>query len=929
MTEKKTLYLFDAYALIYRAFFAFSKNPLINSKGINTSAISGFLSSLHEIISKHNPTHAAVVFDSAATTDRQTEFAFYKANRQAMPEDIAISIPYIKSIIKAFNIPIIEIDGYEADDLIGTIAKKAEKDYTVFMVTPDKDFAQLVDDNIFIYKPSLGGKPMEILDVKAIKEKWEVEEPMQVIDILGLWGDAVDNIPGVYGIGEKTAKKLIGDYKSIENIYQNIDKIEGKLKDKLVENEANAYISKKLATIIVDAPIHFDDKNFRTSRPDTKELERIFNELEFRTLGKRILGDSYAFNSNNSNKQPTLFDNFPEETTNPEPVENISHFGKNAGNTTHIYTTVDTEEKLTLLLEELSHSSVICWDTETTGLDAMTCNLIGISVSVKAHSGYYIPVPEDRKEAYKLLNRFKEVWLDENKTFVGQNIKFDLLILRNYGYEVKNKFFDTMLAHYVIEPDGRHGMNIMAETYLGYTPISIEELIGKKGVSQGNMRDVEIEKITEYAAEDADITLQLQQIFEAELKKKAYEKIFYDIEVPLMPVLTEMELNGISVDTGFLRKYSGELNEELIQNQQAIFDITGFQFNLDSPKQLGEVLYDKMKIPYIGQKTKTGQYSTNEETLEKLSDKHPIIELILTHREITKLKSTYVDTLPGLVNPKTGKIHTTFNQAVAVTGRLSSQNPNLQNIPIRTERGKKIRESFIASEGKVMLSADYSQVELRIIASISKDEKMITAFEDMQDIHAATAANLFEIPISEVTSDMRRKAKVVNFGIIYGISAFGLSERLRIPRSEAAEIISAYFEKYKGIKNYMTEVINMAREKGFVETLLGRRRYLRDINSRNQTVRGFAERNAINAPIQGTAADMIKLAMINIDRKFKQQNLNTRMILQVHDELVFDVIPEELTIVQSIVEYEMQNALPLSVPVVVDMGTGKNWLQAH
>jgi DNA polymerase-1 len=930
MEEKKILFLFDAYALIYRAYFAFSKNPLINSKGINTSAISGFLSSLHEILSKHQPTHAAVVFDSAATTDRQTEFEFYKANRQAMPEDIATSIPYIKKIIKEFNIPIIELDGYEADDLIGTIAKKAEKDYTVYMVTPDKDFAQLVDENIFIYKPSLGAKPMEILDVKAIKEKWEVEDPMQVIDILGLWGDAVDNIPGVYGIGEKTAKKLIVEFGSIENIYENLDNIQGKTKEKLEANKENALISKKLATIIVDAPIQFDDKNFRTAKPNTKELERIFNELEFRTLGKRILGESYSFNSNPpANQQPTLFDNlFTQQEVKIESEEE-EIIGKNAENIEHQYFTIDTKEKLINLVEVLRKAEIISWDTETTGLDAMACNIVGVSISTKPHTGYYIPLPKELEKAKEILDHFRELWEDDSKTFVGQNIKFDLLILKNYGYQVKNKFFDTMLAHYVMEPESRHNMTILSETYLGYSPIPIENLIGKKGSTQGNMRNVAIDKITEYAAEDADVTIQLYQVFKDELKELSFENIFYDIEMPLMPVLTDMEKNGISLDTDFLKNYSLEINEELIKNKDEIFKITEVEFNLDSPKQMGEILFDKMKIPYVGKKTKTGQYSTNEETLEKLSDKHEIIEKILTHRELTKLKSTYVDTLPNLVNPNTGKIHTTFNQAVAVTGRLSSQNPNLQNIPIRTDRGKKIRQAFTSSEEKILLAADYSQIELRIIASISKDENMISAFNEKQDIHASTAANLFSIPLSEVTSDMRRKAKVVNFGIIYGISAFGLSERLKIPRGEAAEMINAYFEKYKGIKNYMLDIVQSAKEKGYVETLLGRRRYLRDINSRNQTIRGFAERNAINAPIQGTAADMIKLAMIKIDKRLTSEKLETKMILQVHDELLFDVIPSELEKVKTIVNFEMQNALPLSVPIVVDMGTGKNWLQAH
>ena len=934
----KKLYLFDSFALIFRAYFAFQKAPLINSKGFNVSAIQGFLNTIWEIKTKYQPTHYAIVFDAAAQTDRQAEHDFYKANRQETPDDIVTSIPYIKEIIKAMNMPVVEIPGYEADDLIGTLAVKAAAEgFECYIVSPDKDLGQVASENIFIHKPPFMGKPAEILGVEELNKKWEIKNPKEIIDILGLWGDAVDNIPGVKGIGEKGAKMLIRQFGSIENIYENINEVKGAMKDKLIEHKEMALISKKLATIITDAPIDWKEEDFILKEFDKEKLASIFAELEFRTLGKKIIGDDYSMNETASKKQTapkdkaqtSLFDAPTSEMENAADAAEIN-FGKNITNTEHQYFLVDTQEAIDNLIQKLAAEKIICFDTETTSVDANNCELVGMSFSIKPHEGYYIPIDANQDTAKKQVHQFKQILENEHITKIGQNIKFDQLVLKWYDVEVKGVLFDTMLAHYLMDADTKHNMNVLSENYLGYSPVSITELIGKKGASQGTMRDVLIEQVKEYAAEDADVTLQLYNVFKKEIDHTLLHKLFYEVETPLIPVLTDMEFEGVKVDTDFLKQYSNEIAQDILALKDEILSTCGVQFNIDSPKQLGDVLFEKMGIKYPGKKTKSGQYSTDEETLQKLAGEHPIVEKLLDYREFTKLKSTYVDALPNLINPKTHRLHTTFNQAIAATGRLSSVNPNLQNIPIKTERGKKIRKAFIQKdENHTILSADYSQIELRIVASISEDENMIDAFKKNLDIHAATAANVFSVALEDVTSEMRRQAKMVNFGIIYGISAFGLAQRLGISRTEAAALIEQYFIKYSGIKKYMDDTIQFAREHGYVETLLGRRRYLRDINAGNWTIRGFAERNAINAPIQGTAADMIKVAMINIHKQLSAQKMQSKMILQVHDELLFDVYLPEKEEIQQIVVSEMQNALPLQVPIEVSAGFGNNWLEAH
>lgn len=934
----KKLYLFDSFALIFRAYFAFQKAPLINSKGFNVSAIQGFLNTIWEIKTKYNPTHYAIVFDAAAQTDRQAEHDFYKANRQETPDDIVTSIPYIKEIIKAMNMPVVEIAGYEADDLIGTLAVKAAADgFECYIVSPDKDLGQVASENIFIHKPPFMGKPAEILGVEELNRKWEIKNPKEIIDILGLWGDAVDNIPGVKGIGEKGAKMLIRQFGSIENIYENIDQVKGAMKDKLIEHKEMALISKKLATIITDAPIEWKEDDFILKEFDKEKLAAIFADLEFRTLGKKIIGEDYSVNEVAAKKQAapkdkaqtSLFDTAENEEANVADAIEIKA-GKNISNTEHQYFLVDTQEKIDELLQKLNTSDKICFDTETTSVDANNCELVGMSFSIKPHEAYYIPVSANQEEAKKLVHQFKPLLENKQITKIGQNIKFDQLVLKWYDIDVQGVLFDTMLAHYLIDADTKHNMNVLSENYLGYSPVSITELIGKKWANQGTMRDVPIEQIKEYAAEDADVTLQLFNVFKKEIYQTHLHKLFYEVETPLIPVLTEMEYEGVKIDTDFLRQYSKEISQDIVALKDEILTTCGAQFNIDSPKQLGDILFEKMGIKYPGKKTKSGQYSTDEETLQKLAGEHPIVEKLLDYREFTKLKSTYVDALPNLINPKTHRLHTTFNQAIAATGRLSSVNPNLQNIPVKTERGKKIRRAFIQKdENHTILSADYSQIELRIVASVSEDENMIEAFKKNLDIHTATAANVFGVALEDVTPEMRRQAKMVNFGIIYGISAFGLAQRLGIPRSDAAGLIEQYFIKYSGIKKYMDDTIQSAREKGYVETLLGRRRYLRDINAGNWTIRGFAERNAINAPIQGSAADMIKVAMINIHKQLLAHKMQSKMILQVHDELLFDVYLPEKEEIQKIVIHEMQNALPLRVPVEVSAGFGNNWLEAH
>ncbi len=940
----KKLFLLDAFALIYRAHFAFSKNPRFTASGLNTSAVMGFTNTLLEVLKKEKPSHMAVVFDTSAPTERHVEFEAYKAHREAMPEDLAKAIPYIIRLIEGFNIPVITSDGYEADDIIGTLAKKAEQEgFTVFCMTPDKDFAQLVSENIFIYKPARMGNDVEILGVKEVCEKWEVERVEQVIDILGLWGDAVDNIPGIPGVGEKTAKALIKQYGSMENIIANSHELKGKLKENVENFAEQGLLSKKLATIILDAPVALDPVSLLVEEPYRTILEPLFAELEFRTLGRRVFGEQFTVTESKPAApvhhagQTDLFGNpvdaekviakqlHLDELDEPAPVA-----GKNIDNTPHTYHLADTAEKRAVLIALLNQQKEICFDTETTGTDANNCELVGLSFAIEAGEAWYVPVSANQAECQAVVNEFKEVLENPAIAKIGQNIKYDILVLKWYGVFVKGTLFDTMLAHYILDPDSRHSMDILAENYLGYSPVSITSLIGAKGKNQGNMRDVELEKIKEYAAEDADITLQLKQAFEPLLAPVNGDKLLEEIENPLIYVLADMEREGVKVDRQTLQDFSKQLETDVAQMETSIYEKAGVRFNIASPKQLGEVLFDKLQLDPKAKKTKTGQYQTGEDVLLTLAHKSDIVQDILDFRQMQKLKSTYVDALPQLINPKTGRIHTSYNQAVAATGRLSSNNPNLQNIPIRTERGREVRKAFIPrDEHHVILSADYSQIELRLIAEISKDANMLEAFAQGHDIHTATAAKVYGLPLSEVSSTQRRNAKAVNFGIIYGQSAFGLSQNLGIPRKEAAEIIDSYFQQYPGIKQYMQNTLISAREKGYVETIMGRRRYLRDINSQNATIRGFAERNAINAPIQGSAADMIKLAMIRIHQDIIDQKLASKMTMQVHDELVFDVPKGEVEAMKAIIVERMKRAIPLNVPIEVEVGQGTNWLEAH
>jgi len=933
----KKLFLLDGMALMYRAHFALSKNPRFTSTGINTSAVMGFTNTLLDVLKKEKPTHIAVVFDTEAPTERHTSFEAYKAHRQAMPEDLAAAMPYVIKLITGFNIPVITSDGYEADDIIGTLAKKAEqKGYQVYCMTPDKDFAQLVSENIFIYKPSRMGNDMEILGVKEVLAKWEIENVLQVIDILGLWGDAVDNIPGIPGIGEKTAKALIKQYGSMENIIANSHELKGKQRENVENFAEQGLISKKLATILLDVPVELDEASLELCDPSRDLLEPLFTELEFRTLGRRVFGDEFSVTTARFQEgtQTDLFGNQAGEaiqytnTLEEEPAEKLP--AKTIENTEHDYQLVETVEQRADLIKLLLAEKRISFDTETTGTDANMADLVGLSFSIKPGTGYYIPVPAVREEAQVIVDEFRVVLENEEIEKIGQNTKYDILVLKWYGVQVKGKLFDTMLAHYLIDPDTRHGMDVLSENYLGYSPISITKLIGAKGKNQGTMRDVPVIDVVDYAAEDADVTLQLAHIFEPKLKELNAAKLAEEIENPLVYVLADIEKEGVRIDIETLKAYSKELETEIIKFEQNVYDKAGVKFNLASPKQLGEVLFDKLQLDPKAKKTKTGQYQTGEDVLMALASKSDIVQDILDFRQLQKLKSTYVDALPLMVNPKTGRVHTSYNQAVAATGRLSSNNPNLQNIPIRTERGREVRKAFIArDENHILLSADYSQIELRIIAEISKEENMLDAFSKGIDIHTATAAKVYGVSIEEVDGTQRRNAKAVNFGIIYGQSAFGLSQNLGIPRKEAAEIIEQYFTQYPGIKRYMSDTMNFARENGFVETIMGRRRYLRDINSANQTVRGFAERNAINAPIQGSAADMIKIAMINIHKEMKAQGMQSTMTMQVHDELVFDVLRTEKEVMKDIIQDKMANAIKLTVPIVVEIGEGDNWLAAH
>ena len=923
------LYLLDGMALIYRAFFAFAKNPRITSKGLNASAMFGFTNTLLDILNKQNPSHIAVVFDTDKPTQRHIEFEAYKAHREPMPEDLRKSIPYIFEILGGFQIPVLTMDGYEADDIIGTLAWQA-KDMEVFMMTPDKDFGQLVKENVHIYKPGRMGNPDEILGVAEILKKWEINRVDQVIDILGLWGDAADNIPGVPGVGEKTAKKLIQEYDNIEGVLAHTDELKGKMKEKFVEFAEQARVSRRLATIDTMVPINTEIDSLIRKEPDADRLKAVFQELEFRTLTNRVFGAGSATAASvpsiSASGQTDLFGT--GAALNEEVLEETPSY-KTIDDVSHSYRSILTSEEIKAVVEEAMNFDAVCFDTETTALDPFAAELVGVSLTWQAHQGVYIPIDMDFEKAQSQIGLLQPLFAS-NKLKIAQNLKFDLGILQKYGLKIEGPFFDTMLAHYLIEPDQRHNMKVLCEQYLSYSPIPIERLIGEKGKKQGSMRDVSLEDITQYAAEDTDVTFQLFSILQKELQDKSLKSVFENIEVPLVSVLNDMEHEGVCVDVPFLNAYSKELQEQVLNAQNSIFESAGVEFNIASPQQVGKVLFEHLKLSDKPKKTKTGQYQTDEETLQSLHGKHPCVDHILQFRTLQKLKSTYVDALPEMVNAHTGRVHTSFNQAVAATGRLSSQNPNLQNIPIRTDLGREIRKAFVPSDtDRVLLSSDYSQIELRIIAHISKDPGMIEAFKQGIDIHTATASKVWGVPIEEVDKDMRRKAKTVNFGIIYGISAFGLSQRVGIPRFEAKEIIDNYFAQFPGIKKYMDDTIAFARDNGYVETISGRRRNLRDINSRNANIRGFAERNAINAPIQGSAADMIKIAMINIADWLKSTDLKTQMILQVHDELLFDVPKNELETVQSKVKEIMEGAMVLDVPVLVESGTGANWLEAH
>jgi len=968
----KKLFLLDALALIYRAYYALIRTPRITSTGINTNAQFGFTNTLLEIIKKENPSHIAVCFDTHAPTERHTDFTDYKANREAAPEDLLSSLPHIKAIIEGFNIPVVECDGYEADDVIGTLAwQAADLGYEVYMVTPDKDYGQLlVKENVYMWKPPAFGNEREILDAEKIKAKWDIARVDQVIDMLGLMGDAADNIPGIPGVGEKTAAKLLKEYDTLEGVLANADKIKGAMGEKVRAGKESAMMSKKLATIITNVPVQFHEEDYRLSEKNIPALTEIFNLLEFKTLGKRILGGDFEvvvaqdpdvqtdlFGNEVKSKKTTVktktivLDSEAGTQSVLEPNDEPGNLGydedeeasdlpklianKNIENTPHAYEMIVGDQAIESFIKKITAKKEICIDTETTGIDANNVQLVGLSFSNTTHTGYYLPVANDGDGpdgAKHILEKLKPLFDDETITWIGQNLKYDFLVLKWYGIILKGKTFDTMLAHYVIEPEGRRSMDILSEQFLGYAPVSIENLIGKKGKNQGTMRDVPLDQITEYAAEDADITFQLKECFEPLLTKREVKRVFEEVENPLMQVLVDMEFEGVKVDEQFLNEYSKVLEADIKISEERVFEQAGVRFNLASPKQLGEVLFDILKIDPKAKKTKTGQYATGEDVLAKLAAKHKIVDDILNFRELSKLKSTYVDALPAIVNPKTGRIHTSYAQAVAVTGRLSSTNPNLQNIPIRSERGREVRKAFIPRDpARILVSADYSQIELRVVAAISGDPNMCDAFKQGKDIHTATAAKVYGIAEADVTKEQRYKAKSVNFGIIYGQGAFGLAENLGISRTEAKEIIDNYKKEFPNIQLYMDQQINKAKEQGFVETLMGRKRWLRDINSSNFTVRGFAERNAINSPIQGSAADMIKLAMIKIHHEMKKQHWESKMILQVHDELVFDAVESELPALKALILSCMTTAmeLPNGVPVEAEIGQGKNWLEAH
>ena len=928
------LFLLDAYALIYRAYYAFMKIPRINSKGLNTSAIFGFLNTLQEVLNRENPTHIAVCFDPSGPTFRHEAYEKYKAQRQETPEVIRQSVPIIKKLVEAYHIPVLQVAGFEADDVIGTLAKKAEKmGFDTYMMTSDKDYGQLVSEHSFIYKPKFGGNGFDTLGIPEVLAKWGLQRVEQVIDLLGLMGDASDNIPGCPGVGEKTAVKLLTDFGSIDGLLQNTDQLKGALKTKIEENCDKIEFSRFLATIKTDVPIEFNEEELRRKEPDREALIALFTELEFRGQLNKLLGNESAPISPMKSKQKntaqgSLFaDEIGQNEVSDKPAEPLNF--DSVATVAHSYKIVQTDAEIDDLIELLSGAKAFCFDTETTSVEPFKADLVGMSFAVKAHEAFCVPLPQNRAEAQKILERFRPIYEAKNSDKIGQNIKFDLLMLDRYGITVQGRLFDTMVAHYLLNPELRHSMDYMAETVLNYRTIHIEELIGAKGKNQLTMDRVSLDKIAEYAAEDADITLQLHAVLAQKIGENHLEHLFYDIEMPLVRVLAKMEKNGVLIDDFALAQSSQTMTAALTKIEREIKQMAGYNINVGSPKQVGELLFDRLKIAEKAKKTKTGQYVTDEETLESLRQKHPIVAKILDYRGLKKLLSTYIDALPALINPTTGKVHTSFNQTVTATGRLSSSNPNLQNIPIRDEQGKEIRRAFIAENGCLFLSADYSQVELRIMAHLSGDKRMIAAFENDHDIHAATAANIYKVPLESVTSEMRRKAKTANFGIIYGISAFGLAERLGIPRSEAKELIDSYFATFPEVRTYIDEAVATARKNGFVETLLHRKRYLPDIASHNATVRAFAERNAVNAPIQGTAADIIKIAMVRIDERLEREGLKTQMILQVHDELNFNVPLDELERVQTLVREEMEGAYQLRVPLKVDIGTGHNWLEAH
>ena len=922
----KKLFLIDAYALIYRSYFAFIRNPRFNSKGVNTSAALGFANTLVQLLENDKPEYIGVVFDMSKPTFRHELFPEYKANRQEMPEDLRKSIPYIRKLIEAFRIPIIEMEGFEADDVIGTLARKAsDEGFTTYMMTPDKDYAQLVTDSILMYKPGKSGNDNEVWGIEEVKQNFGIDSPLQVIDILGLMGDSADNIPGCPGIGPKNAQKLISDFGSIDGIYQNLDQLKGKQKENLETYEEQVRLSRHLATIVLDVPIEFEETALKMDEPDSVALKALFEDLEFRQLTDRL-----KLNENTAGPTPKATQGSLFTFDDPVNQSTITKKTETINTTPHQYYLVENEMQRASLRAELSVQTEFCFDTETTGLDPHAAELVCLSFAFRKHEAYCVLLPNDREKTIKILEEFRAVFEDDRIVKIGQNIKYDLLMLKQYGFEVKGRLFDTMLAHYLIQPETRHNLDYLCEIYLNYEKIPTEAIIGSKGRNQLSMRSAETSKLMDYACEDADLTLQLKDVLAAELEQHGLTTLFESLEMPLVPVLTDMEMAGVKLDPDSLNQYAGELREQIIKLENEIIELAGVEFNVSSPKQLGEILFDKLKIDPNAKMTKTKQYSTNEEVLQQLLHKHPIVGKVLDYRGLKKLLNTYVETLPLLINPRTGKIHTSYNQAVTATGRLSSNNPNLQNIPIRDENGREIRKSFIPSdEQHLFLSADYSQIELRIMAALSKDEQMLEAFRNDQDIHSITAAKIYKVAIEEVTPDMRRKAKTANFGIIYGISAFGLSQRLNISRSEAKELIDGYFENFPRVREYMELSIDKARKTGYVETIMGRRRYLADINSNNAVVRGMAERNAINAPIQGSAADIIKLAMISIHKAFGERGLLSRMVLQVHDELNFDVLAEELPEVEQIVKQKMESAVELEVPLTIEMKSAKNWLDAH